>query len=74
MSLSVGKKDCRYFWCANTDCSGYNNGNCCSGCNVDGTCGNCILFDCRDVDRPSECWQRLEDIQRGYFYCVDVDY
>lgn len=74
MSLPLGNKDCPFFWCANTDCIGYNKGYSCSGCNVDGMCGNCILFDWKDADRPSECRQRLVDIQRGCAYAVDVDY
>ena len=74
MSLPVGKKNCPFFWCVEMDCSSYNNGAACSGCNIDGTCGNCILFDSRDGCRPSECRQRLDDIQRGYAYAVDVDY
>lgn len=74
MSLPVGKKDCPFFWCAAMDCSSYNSGAACPGCNVEGTCGNCILFDSKDADRPLECRHRFEDIQRGYAYAVDIDY
>lgn len=74
MSLPLGKKDCRHFWCAHMDCASYSTGVACCRCNVECTCGNCILYSSSDVNRPVECMQRREDIQRGYAYAVDIDY